>query len=194
MHPGGILKGRKLGSFWNSVNSRFLFDKDRSNFYQTCQNEEQKEACRKNSSKKGTKGFVLYLYQLVPSHYTIYTYIQGVLWSDGGHPRMSIRSMGLLHCHFQPGCFTAISNLVASLPFPPAPQKPNPNSTPIPIINERQDRRFEGTIVKYLLDKGFGFIRCIELKQRFPDRAPRWKNGGNRVNTHKHIQEHGIQI
>jgi len=32
------------------------------------------------------------------------------------------------------------------------------------------DRRFEGTIVKYLLDKGFGFIRCIELKQRFPDR------------------------
>jgi len=32
------------------------------------------------------------------------------------------------------------------------------------------DRRFEGQIVKYLMDKGFGFIRCQELRQRFPDR------------------------
>ncbi|CAK9068603.1 unnamed protein product [Durusdinium trenchii] len=34
-----------------------------------------------------------------------------------------------------------------------------------------KDQRFEGQIVKYLVDKGYGFIRCQELRQsRYPDR------------------------
>eukprot|EP00913_Durusdinium_trenchii_P017844 g16768.t1 len=34
-----------------------------------------------------------------------------------------------------------------------------------------EDQRFEGQIVKYLVDKGYGFIRCQELRQsRYPDR------------------------
>ncbi|CAJ1455574.1 unnamed protein product [Effrenium voratum] len=32
------------------------------------------------------------------------------------------------------------------------------------------DRRYEGVIARYLAEKGFGFIRCAELRQRFPDR------------------------
>eukprot|EP00913_Durusdinium_trenchii_P017845 g16769.t1 len=34
-----------------------------------------------------------------------------------------------------------------------------------------EDQRFEGQIVRYLPDKGYGFIRCQELRQsRYPDR------------------------
>ena len=32
------------------------------------------------------------------------------------------------------------------------------------------DRRYEGTIVRYLVEKGYGFIRCQELREKFPER------------------------
>ncbi|CAE7818405.1 unnamed protein product [Symbiodinium sp. CCMP2456] len=32
------------------------------------------------------------------------------------------------------------------------------------------DRRYEGVIATYRADKGFGFIRCSELRQKFPEK------------------------
>lgn len=46
------------------------------------------------------------------------------------------------------------------------PSRP-PNMVPVPGLT---DRRFEGVIQTFRQDKGFGFIKCAELKVLFPDK------------------------
>ncbi|CAE8704511.1 unnamed protein product, partial [Polarella glacialis] len=44
---------------------------------------------------------------------------------------------------------------------------PPPNSQQVAGLT---DRRYEGVLTTYRSDKGFGFIKCAELREKFPDK------------------------
>jgi len=51
--------------------------------------------------------------------------------------------------------------------LPPPPPQPAQAGQHVPGLT---DRRYEGFIATWRTDKGFGFIRCQELRQKFPDK------------------------